>query len=185
MKYRNQFIRMAESASEDHCAWLVDASQYMTRLDANYDSPIEFLFCAGCFFFVWTNQDVDWLNHEDDLSTAALESGGSGVANLDKQVEVNGFRVDFALTLARSHGNLEGPDGVNTAIIGIECDGYEFHHGNPSSAARDKARDRKLAPHFDAFIRFTGSEINADAYSCAKQAFEIAEQKLRQKSGGA
>lgn len=51
--------------------------------------------------------------------------------------------------------------------IFIECDGNEFHT-KPVDVSRDRARDAEMAAAGFKVFRFTGSEIFADAASCAR-----------------
>lgn len=55
----------------------------------------------------------------------------------------------------------------------VECDGHEFHERTKEQAASDKARDRWFTQEGYRVIRFTGSEIWANPFTCAQQAIEI------------
>ena len=78
------------------------------------------------------------------------------------QYDVGPYRVDFYL---------EGYDRNSelTFKLAIECDGHEFHEKTKAQARRDKQRDRWLQTNGIAVLRFTGSEIWADAEKCVDQ----------------
>jgi len=69
----------------------------------------------------------------------------------------NRYRVDFMVEHAAT--------GVK---IAIECDGFEYHE-TPEAATRDKARDRFIQAAGIPVLRFTGSEIWAQPYTCARE----------------
>jgi hypothetical protein len=144
-------------------------------------SPIEELFLLGMIAASATGPTV-FINpkHDHHIEDATRDVFSVYFALLP-QVNVEKFRIDFVLKAAMAVGTgVPGHDfDIHQSCIAIECDGAAFHHGNPVAAARDKARDRVLAEHFDAVLRFTGSELNANAYTCAKQALTVAEMKLR------
>jgi len=72
------------------------------------------------------------------------------------------YRTDFYLITKERHKS------GNRAVI-VECDGHEFHERTKEQARRDKARDRDMAANGYTVMRFTGSEIHADAKECADQ----------------
>jgi hypothetical protein len=74
------------------------------------------------------------------------------------QVPIGSYRVDFVVG-----GNLV-----------VECDGHDYH-STKEQRASDAKRDRELMAAGFRVIRFTGSEIHADAAACARQAFELAD----------
>lgn len=81
------------------------------------------------------------------------------------QVAVGSFRVDFMFC--------QSIVGDRPVLVAVECDGHEFHEKTKQQAARDKARDRKLAAHGIRVLRFTGSEIYRDANACADEVFRL------------
>lgn len=83
------------------------------------------------------------------------------------QVKVGRFVVDFALAFPRHD--------MPPAIVAVECDGHDFHDRTKQQVARDKARDRFMAERQIPVLRFTGSEIWKDAYACAEQVRQTAE----------
>lgn len=74
------------------------------------------------------------------------------------------FRVDILLT-----GRV---CGIDVQLV-VECDGHDFHEKTKKQAAADKARDRALLTEGYTVLRFTGSEIWADADKCANEAVEM------------
>lgn len=51
--------------------------------------------------------------------------------------------------------------------IVIECDGHDYHERTKEQAAKDRGTDRALQLLGWTVLRFTGSEIHADASACA------------------
>lgn len=72
------------------------------------------------------------------------------------------YRVD--LMLCPAHG---------PSVI-IECDGHDFHERTKAQARRDRKRERRLIAAGYTVVRFTGSEIWAQPFTCALEALEIA-----------
>lgn len=92
------------------------------------------------------------------------------------QVVDGHYRIDF---VARVTFN------ARHALIAIECDGHEFHERTKQQAARDRARDRYLVRKGYKVLRFTGSEIYADAGKCVAEIADIIRQtfsELREKA---
>jgi len=73
------------------------------------------------------------------------------------------YRVDFAVW-----------DKSQPWRIAVECDGHAFHERTKEQAQRDKSRDRDLALEGWTVLRFTGSEIVADALACCSQILDMA-----------
>lgn len=96
------------------------------------------------------------------LAAAVNDSGYGEDIEISLQHQFGEYRVDFYVEL---HGQ---------KLI-IECDGHAFHDRTKVQASRDRARDRWLTSQGFRVIRFTGSDIWKDAFSCAKQATDILE----------
>lgn len=77
--------------------------------------------------------------------------------SLKTQEQVGRYRVDFLL---ESYGER----------LVVECDGHDFHERTKKQAARDRSRDRWLTGQGFHLMRFTGSEIYADALACGREA---------------
>lgn len=73
---------------------------------------------------------------------------------IEQQVELAGYRLDFAIAVAR---------------IAVEVDGHAFHDRTPEQAQHDRARDRELTARGWRVLRFTAREVFADAVGCARQ----------------
>ena len=79
------------------------------------------------------------------------------------QARIGKYRADFLL-----HDDAEG-------LLVVECDGHDFHNVTKEQAAHDRRRDREiLSDYFVSTVRFTGSEIYADAQTCAECCISIA-----------
>lgn len=91
------------------------------------------------------------------------------------QTKIGDYRVDF-LTMASTYtGRLIER---KKHFIAIECDGHDFHEKSKYQAARDKARDRFLVRDGVPVMRFTGSEVWADAMGCAGEVVNHFAQKI-------
>lgn len=80
------------------------------------------------------------------------------------------YRVDFSIEV------IDKNDKAHDFVI--ECDGHDYHEKTKEQARRDKSRDRYLQRKGYTVIRFTGSEIYEDPYSCAKEVISIICRKI-------
>ncbi len=120
------------------------------------ESPIEVALGAALLV-------ADQLEHENMRNDFVL----SGVREMDDyradlalvipQFPFDGYRIDFALRLPK----------YRFKYLLIECDGHDFHERTKQQAARDRAKDRYAQHNGYPILRFTGSEIHADAGGCA------------------
>ena len=81
-------------------------------------------------------------------------------------IDGKSMRPDFGLGLRF----FEKADAIHWLYV--ECDGHDYH-SSKSDLARDKGRDRLIASTDHHVIRFTGSEIWANASACAEEAVSI------------
>lgn len=172
---KSRILRSASEEIEEGIA--AYAEHHLKRL--KLQSPIEELFLIGIIAATFRREDSLFVRSDDVHTRVAEWHLGETIYALDAQVKVDRFRVDFVLQAACANANDNHTIDLQRSAIVVECDGAKFHHGDPVSAARDKARDRVLAEHYDAVLRFTGAELYANAFSCAKQALAVAEAKLR------
>ncbi len=132
------------------CEWAHGHS--FDKLLDGCESPIERLFVAALLLRGWQAFDV-------------LPKGALGrwwdtkrVAACEKQRLVTlssgrTIRCDFVFTTGLSQK------------FAVELDGFEFH-SSKKDATRDKSRDRQLISDGYTPVRFTGSEVFADADAC-------------------
>lgn len=132
-----------------------------------YDFP----FCLNCFF----ESPIEYLMFTALQKTMPFHI--SQQAYLLPQVEVcnKKYRLDICLmkrALTRGH------DG-NKLLIGIECDGYEFHYSDKTKASETASRIReiKMIENIEV-IQYTGSEIYANAINLANQFWKHVENKI-------
>ena len=78
------------------------------------------------------------------------------------QAKFGDYRTDFAIY------DQSRKDRPARWII-VECDGHDFHERTKEQARRDKKRDRYMAAAGAVVLRFTGSEIWADAEACVDE----------------
>lgn len=144
------------------------------RLFAVCESPMERQFLLGAFMineyklsFRYVNGANSLLLFVNDVDGDEVFSGALRVQEevIDWETDANEpeivARVDFALV-----------DRNSDARIAIEIDGHEFHEKTKEQAARDKARDRRVTKCGYPVIRFTGSEVFANAFGCLIEAIE-------------
>lgn len=84
------------------------------------------------------------------------------------------YRLDIGLMKRSFQDDKEG-----NLLIGIECDGYDYHFDNKSKATATMARvrDIKMNENIEVF-QYTGSEIYKDPLSLATAFWEYAENNI-------
>lgn len=87
-------------------------------------------------------------------------TAATGGAYICPQFKVGDYRVDFAILIICTEGELR---------VVVECDGHDFHEKTKDQAAKDKARDRYLNDQGFRVLRFTGSEIWNKGPACGDQ----------------
>jgi very-short-patch-repair endonuclease len=122
--------------------WLI--SRYAGKKS---DSPIEALFTASF-----------------DLLRDRLQVPMAPVVRLEQQVAIGHYRADVVLTC-------KTPSGDEKRLV-VELDGHEFHERTKEQAAKDRSRDRWMLQQQLTVIRFTGSEVWNDPFTCCEQTAE-------------
>jgi len=90
----------------------------------------------------------------------AREPKGNSTIAIRPQRVVDRYCLDFDV-LFHFHGE--------HIQIDVECDGFEHHGRTKGQQTHDRRRDRALAELGYQVMRFTGSEINANAGLCAAE----------------
>jgi len=103
---------------------------------------------------------------ESTLWDALTAAHASYEEQLQPQYELLGYRADFAWPESK---------------IVIEADGHEYHERTKEQAARDRKRDRVMQRAGWMVLRFTGSEIHADAAACAREVWAAHEDRISAK----
>jgi very-short-patch-repair endonuclease len=117
------------------------------------ESPIEWMFAHALLF-------------SRRFSFEPTASGSGAVAKdrsgmlLGQQVEVGRFRIDFTMW-------------QRDFKLAIEIDGHEFHHATKEQVNSDNDRDMDLTRRGWRVVRFSGSRVRAEAYTCAKDAHDL------------
>lgn len=88
-------------------------------------------------------------------------AGDERTYRLGAQEQIGPYRVDFVL------------EAFGVEVV-IEVDGHDFHEKTKEQAAKDKRRDRYLVANGYTVIHFTGSEVWANPFRCAEEAFTVA-----------
>lgn len=149
-----------------------DQSHRYDGVVSDAGSPIEVYLRTALFWRgLRCGRNVIWLPPADLATLKAMsKADGSGIAACS-QMTVGSYRVDIGIAVATSSSN-------GAVVIGVECDGHEFHEKTKDQASRDKRRDREIVAHGVRMLRFTGAEIWAGAYGCASQVFDIIDDVL-------
>ncbi|MFL9582392.1 endonuclease domain-containing protein [Stenotrophomonas sp. AB1(2024)] len=108
------------------------------------DSPIEALYTAAF-----------------DLVRDRLAVPRAPLVRMEQQAKLGPYRADVLFTCASA-------DGSARRLV-VELDGHEFHERTKEQAAKDRSRDRWMLAQGVTVIRFTGSEVWNDPFSCADQ----------------
>lgn len=109
------------------------------------------------------DRDRPWLRFSDTRPDDEL------AARLFPQFVWRSYRIDWVLKIPRV---------TPTDLIFIECDGHDYHERTKEQAARDRQKDREIQGAGIPILRFTGSEIYADASGCVDQIFSFAAARL-------
>lgn len=91
------------------------------------------------------------------------ESIDEGVINILPEAQVGAYRCDFALTV-KAVGSRQ------IIKADIECDGRPFHDVTWEQRDYDRERDRFMHGRDIGVLRFSGTDIYADAKGCARSA---------------
>ena len=88
----------------------------------------------------------------------------------------NKYALDIAL-IERRDPEIDGTEGV--PIIGIECDGYEFHYSDTAQAAKtqERIRDIEMNTRIKIFS-YTGKEIYRNCTKLAEQFWDYVEREV-------
>lgn len=179
---RSLTARIAASGDAD---WRYLAVGSMFRIHEATESPIEQAFMAALFeiqeiglggesdadLIVYPGKDQPTIEMVDYVFNLHFDEKFQGgvLVSVAPQVRIDGVRVDFLITL------IDGREGRRIIRhTAVECDGHDFHERTKEQAARDKSRDRDLLRRGIATVRFTGSELHANAMRCAVEALRTA-----------
>lgn len=109
------------------------------------ESPIEQLLTIA-LYEVLKYESNFYISHQEEIKT-----------------KNNSYRVDMCIYI----GDIEDLKACKKLVV--ECDGHDFHEKTKEQAMRDKKRDRDLIEAGYQIIHFTGSEIFADPFKCARE----------------
>ncbi len=86
--------------------------------------------------------------------------------SITPQHEIDAGGRTYRADLFVEYTNL--PTGTTKRVV-VEADGHDFHERTKEQAKRDRQRDRDMQGEGYSVLRFTGSEIHADAAKCASE----------------
>lgn len=115
------------------------------------ESPIEMMMAINLYIYKIVRGELE-IHPQKEIKT-------------DKSL----YRVDF---LIQEIGLTPLSHTYDIKIV-VECDGHDFHEKTKDQAQRDKERDRVLQSLGYHVMRFTGSEIYKDAFSCAGEVINL------------
>jgi very-short-patch-repair endonuclease len=108
--------------------------------------------------------------------------------NVQSQVPIGDYRVDFLLTLRfvdwdygkdeRTGEYQQRHRSKLSKSMVVECDGHEFHASSKKQIIRDRKRDRALQALGLPVFRYTGADIWQDVFRCAAEALTALEDLL-------
>ncbi len=146
---------LAEGAERAARAWEDRGAELILQTE----SPIEGLLLGA----LYKDHDLhDFTVHFAGCVNDPVESV-CGTVFIYQQATIAPYRVDFLIDDSSS------PNAAQRRWIVIECDGHDFHERTKDQVRRDRARDRFLQSKGCRVLRFTGSEIWADAEACAAE----------------
>lgn len=152
---RDAFISDAARLFDYHMKWV--------------DSPIERLLLAQMLVDGWEQSFIgrSWSEGFEDCKQAGLGSHPRFLRNTECiatcAIQARGigpYVIDFAFV---------NPWGDRPLLIAVELDGHDFHEKTKEQARKDKKRDRTLAAAGWTTLRFTGSEVYADAKAVLRE----------------
>jgi very-short-patch-repair endonuclease len=163
-------LRKIANIANDFAALSRDT--FMSDLDTicNMEgSPIEILFGAALIFAL--KEQIPEFSFEFMEDASDLIDGKEYYSNFVlSQKKIGAYTVDFYLFAKTA---CSGP-----LRIVIECDGHDFHERTKQQAAHDRRKDRWLQSQGFIVMRYTGSEIWADAVGCARQVAKLASDRI-------
>ncbi len=159
---KNKAAERIEEAAETAAAQFVE---HYHSAASRCESPIEELLLAELYIHskIIGYPALFLCGTENPPHEAAFDEA----AHVYQQVAVGPYRVDFLIHDATLPFDLGKP-----RWIVVECDGHDFHERTKEQARRDKQRDRFLQSKGYRVLRFTGSELWADAEACADELIE-------------
>jgi very-short-patch-repair endonuclease len=125
------------------------------------ESPIEQLLLAALYA---QSLQTDFFQIEMMGTSGLAKNPDQETIYVHQQMQVGQYRVDFLIFDCSCPFEIADP-----TIIVVECDGNDFHEKTKEQAARDKKRDRFFQGLGFKVLRFTGSEIWADAHACVEE----------------
>ena len=113
----------------------------------------------------------------DPLMDYQLDINAQPEIKIDKKI----YRPDFHLVMTQAI-KIEGIQYVRSYECYIECDGHNYHERTKEQAKNDRTKDRNFMKEGLQLIRYTGSEIYNDAFSCAMEIENFMFKNIEQQS---
>lgn len=131
------------------------------RLFGVCESPLERRLLLALPKAAFPDRDISCLDINEDI----VQFNRNGIDYIiSPQAETcHGYRADFVLFTDR-----------RVSLV-IEVDGHDFHEKTKEQARDDKKRDRAMIAAGYLVVRFTGSEVFANANGCWLEVFKIVE----------
>lgn len=145
--------------------------EYELEIDEVITSPIEKML----YIAIKRAQYLSLIG--DPLMNYQLDINPQPEIKIDKK----SYRPDFLLTMSQAV-KIENIQYVRSYECYIECDGHNYHERTKAQAKNDRTKDRDFMKEGLQLIRYTGSEIYNDAFSCAMEIENFMFKNLEQQS---
>lgn len=154
----------ADEIIEEGCIQVAEKLRFsFEAMRGGCGSPIEEMFLAALLWDAATGLshiNIQFFGGDFTFGQPHVFPGAS--LDVWMQARVGNYRADFLLDHMTDAGQRK--------IVVVECDGHDFHDRTKEQARHDRQRDRFMASLGIVCLRFTGSEIFADAMKCAAEA---------------
>jgi very-short-patch-repair endonuclease len=162
----------SESDHREYLRWVMQFElERLTVLNpifARCESPIERMFLAAII--------------RDRMSQLAGDCKEGFALRCEQSERAHAIHVSVQPTVELSEKKLRPDFGLGLQFyddepdrihwVYVECDGHDYH-SSKQQLARDKSRDRRIAATDTHVLRFTGSEIWANAGACVDETITI------------
>ncbi len=109
------------------------------------------------WFHLWKGMILNTQQELSPIEKIFLEHAQDRILDLESQVWISSYRVDFL---------------VRSKNIVIELDGHEYHSSR-QHRTKDAQRERYLQRLGYSVVRFTGTEINSNPQKCVQEVVEF------------
>lgn len=150
----DEIINLLEDKVKEDVQRTLEMEKYdMLLAMIDCESPIERMLALGL--------NKAFQLHNMDTMSNYIDIG------VENQVVINNYRTDFYI-----ESNLTDCSAETFKLI-VECDGHDFHEKTKEQVAKDKKRERDLINEGYTILRFSGSEIYKNPFTCAREVKKV------------